>query len=328
MIKLTSDGFIEKAKDIHGDKYDYSKVEYTNSRGKVCIICQEHGEFWQCANSHLMGCGCPKCYDKIKRGKKRQHDTAWFINKSREIHGDKYDYSKTEYVNMRTKVCIICPKHGEFWQTPINHLSSNGCNKCGREKFAENHNKGTEKFIKDAILVHSDRYDYSKVEYTNARTPVCIICPEHGEFWQTPNYHLSGNGCPKCSESHLEREVRTVLENNRINYIYQCGKETLPWLKKQTFDFYLPDYNVAIECQGSQHFLQRDNDLFSHEKTVERDVNKFIKSNINHTPILYYSNLVFNRDISIYNDNNSFNDTEKLIEEINNRNKTYNVYEN
>ena len=319
MIKLTNDEFIEKAKTIHGDIYDYSKTKYTISRDKVCIICPKHGEFWQNAHSHLLGSGCPRCYNENKRGKDRQHDTDWFINKSKEMHGDRYDYSKTEYVDMKTKVCIICPKHGEFWQTPINHLNSSGCNKCSRENFARNHNKGLNRFIDDAIAVHGDKYDYSKVEYVNSRTPVCIICPEHGEFWQRPNYHLSGNGCPKCKESHLEREVRLVLESNGIDYIYQCSKETLPWLKKQTFDFYLPNHNIAIECQGSQHFLQRDNDLFSHEHTVERDVSKFIKSNINHTPILYYSDLEFNKDISIYNDSNSFNSIEKLIEIVNNK---------
>ena len=319
MIRLTNDSFVNKAKNIHGDKYDYSKVEYAGNRNKVCIICPKHGEFWQRASSHLIGCGCPKCYNENERGKGRQHDTIWFINKSREIHGNRYDYSKVKYVDMVTKVCIICQKHGEFWQTPINHLNSNGCNKCGREDFAKCHSKGKEKFINDAMAVHGNKYDYSTVEYVNTRTPVHIICPKHGGFWQMPNYHLSGNGCPKCNESHLEREVRLVLEDNGINYIYQCGKNTLPWLKKQTFDFYLPEYNIAIECQGSQHFTQRDNDLFSHEKTVERDVKKFLSSNINHTPILYYSDLNFNKDISIYNDNNSFNDIRKLIEEINNR---------
>ena len=82
--------FITKARQVHGDKYDYSKVEYINNSTKVCIICPEHGEFWQRPNHHLSGHGCPKCKNVFKK------DTETFINQAKEIHGDKYDYSKTE----------------------------------------------------------------------------------------------------------------------------------------------------------------------------------------------------------------------------------------
>ena len=121
--------FIKKAKEIHGDKYDYSKVEYKNSNTKVCIICPEHGEFWQLPYHHLHGCGCSKC-----RSKKMTLTTEEFIERAKEIHGDKYDYSKTEYVDNKTKICIICPIHGEFWQIPLNHLQNKGCPYCGKTK--------------------------------------------------------------------------------------------------------------------------------------------------------------------------------------------------
>ena len=133
--------FIEKAKEVHGDKYDYSKVEYVNNHTKVCIICPEHDEFWQTPNNHVHGQGCPYCYKqgigkKIKNEKRIKIKTIKkdFVEKAKEIHGDKYDYSKVNYINRNTKVCIICPEHGEFWQTPKNHLCGQGCPHCGRNK--------------------------------------------------------------------------------------------------------------------------------------------------------------------------------------------------
>lgn len=110
-----------------------------------------------------------------------------------------------------------------------------------------------EEFIAKARHIHGDKYDYSKVEYKGMHTKVCIICPEHGEFWQTPHHHLKGCGCELCSESKLERKVKFILEENKIeNYKRQYRTS---WLNKQSLDFYLPDYNIAIECQGEQHFL-------------------------------------------------------------------------
>ena len=134
MKKMSNEDFIAKAYSLHGDKYDYSKVEYINSKTKVCIICPVHGEFWITPNEHLLGHGCKKCYHDRKK-----ITTEEFIRRAKEIHGDKYDYSKVEYVNSFVKVCIICPKHGEFWQTPHGHLKGNGCPKCGNDiKYTTN----------------------------------------------------------------------------------------------------------------------------------------------------------------------------------------------
>ena len=194
----TTDEFIAKAKKIHGDKYDYSKVKYIDTKSKVCVVCPEHGEFWQKPSNHLSGQGCPKC----KADKTRERlilSKEGFIKKANEKHRDKYNYDKVEYNGAHTKVCIICPEHGEFWQTPNHHLSGCGCHKCGVEKQTST----KEEFIKKAKEIHGDKYDYSKVDYSNAHTKVCIICPNHGEFWQTPNNHLRGQGCPKCKRNKL-----------------------------------------------------------------------------------------------------------------------------
>ncbi len=194
-----SEEFIQKAKKVHGDKYDYSKVEYVDNVTNVCIICPEHGEFFQRPNNHLNGCGCPEC-GKIKISTKNTFDKNTFIQKAKKVHGDKYDYSKVEYINSNTKVCIICPEHGEFWQNPASHLRGNGCPKCGFKLISINNSLSQEEFIQKAKKVHGDKYDYSKVEYINNSTNVCIICPEHGEFFQRPSNHLNGCGCPKCAK--------------------------------------------------------------------------------------------------------------------------------
>ena len=250
--------FIEKAKKIHGDKYDYSKVEYVNNKTKVCIICPIHGETWQTPNKHLTNkCGCYKCSVESRADKRRSYES--FLQKAKQIHGDKYDYSKVNYINLKTKVCIICPKHGETWQTPQDHLNSFGCKYCGFEHRSKTKTKTTETIISQFKKIHKNKYDYSKVKYSGCFKNVCIICPIHGEFWQTPDNHLHGKGCPICSESKLEKNIRDFLSKNKITYKYQKMFKWLTNKKSMKLDFYLPKYNVAIECQGIQHFKGASN---------------------------------------------------------------------
>ena len=235
--------FIEKAKEIHGDKYDYSKVKYINNSTKVCIICPKHGEFWQTPNSHLRGCGWPICSNVMKS------DTTNFIKKAKEIHDDKYDYSKVEYVNNKTKVCIICPEHGEFWQTPKNHLNGQGCPQCAVKERNKRNTLTTEYFIKKAKEIHGDKYDYSKVEYINNSNKVCIICPKHGEFWQKANDHLQGCGCPKCGAviSESENDINQFIKNElKMKTIIKNKKIIKPY----ELDIYLPEKKIAFEYNG------------------------------------------------------------------------------
>ena len=232
--------FINKARKIHGDKYDYSKVEYINSQTKVCIICSEHGEFWQRPNNHLNGQGCIKCSGK------ELLKVDNFINKSRAIHGNKYDYSKVKYINAKTKVCIICPKHGEFWQKPFSHLQGQGCPVCGKERRDLLNTSNTNEFINKAKEIHKDKYDYSKVEYVNNKIKVCIICPEHGEFFQSPDNHLRGQGCPKCGQMNSEPEDEIIellegLKPQKRNHEILGGKE---------IDIYIPSLKLGIEYNG------------------------------------------------------------------------------
>ena len=222
-FRYTTEEFIDKARKIHGNKYNYSKVNYINNRTRVCIICPKHGEFWQLPSVHLNGGGCKECR-KEKLSHKFSFTTEEFIKKVKEIHGDKYDYSKVRYINSNTNVCIICPIHGETWQRPANHLRSCGCLACGNDNSSQKRTKNTEEFIEDAIKVHGDKYDYSKVEYSHNQEKVCIICPTHGEFWITPNHHLQGHGCSNCLKDEnkltLEQFVERAIEIHGDKYDY------------------------------------------------------------------------------------------------------------
>lgn len=290
MKKLTLEIFIEKARKVHGYKYDYSKSEYKGSDEKMKIICPIHGEFWQTPHSHLNGNGCKKCYDE-KRGYFLKHTTKDFIEKSLKIHGNKYDYSKVNYYNDTTKVCIICPEHGEFWQIPRDHLNGHGCPQCGINKVSSLKIKPYTDFLKKAVEKHNNKYIYDENTYIDRNKKMRIICPIHGEFWQKPCNHLRGQGCPHCNDSILEKEVEKILTENNIKFISKCTSSVLKWLGRQHLDFYLPDNNIAIECQGIQHFEPREK--FGGEKEyiniVKRDKNKKNKCLKNNIKILYYS---------------------------------------
>jgi hypothetical protein len=166
--------FIKKAKEMHGDRYDYSKVEYINSKNNITIICKIHGDFSQEPHTHLNGCGCKKCGD-ILRGENRKFTNDEFIKKSKEIHGDKYHYSKVKYTGICNKITIICKIHGDFLQGPREHLKGFGCKKCGDILRGENRKFTNEEFIEKIKEVHGDKYDYSNVNYTGCNNKI-IIC--------------------------------------------------------------------------------------------------------------------------------------------------------
>jgi uncharacterized protein YycO/G:T-mismatch repair DNA endonuclease (very short patch repair protein) len=207
--------FISKAIKIHGDKYDYSKVNYINAKTKVTIICKLHSEFEQTPDKHLQG-GCKIC-GIFKCSNKRRSSNEEFIKKAIKIHGDKYDYSIVDYINTKTKIKIICKDHGIFEQTPHNHLTGYACIKCGLNKLSNLFKKSQDKFIKEAKVVHGDKYDYSLVNYINGKTKITIICKEHGMFEQLPSGHLSGKNCIKCMGVQLSTTEEFIEKANKIH---------------------------------------------------------------------------------------------------------------
>lgn len=275
--KYTTEEWINAAKRIHGDKYDYSKVIYINNHTKVCIICKECGnEFWIIPTKHLyQKHGCPKCAHQSYA-----YTTKEWVEKAQEKHKDKdYIYTKVEYVNNHTKVCIICPEHGEFWQIPSNHLNGAGCPKCGKKSMSQKRTKRQEDFINESIKIFGDLLDYSKVKYIDNKTKVCLICKKHGEFWVRPDMHLHyHNGCPQCAAETNVKE--TKLYNTIIKYFpefnFVHSKRNIEGLGLLELDIFSDKTNIAIEYQGDQHF--KPVDFFGKElgfkSTLERDKRK------------------------------------------------------
>jgi len=315
---LTTSDVIERFKEVQTVKYDYSKFVYNGMHKKSCIICPEHGEFWQSPHSHLKGQGCPKC-GLLSRTKKRLYNNELFIEKSRKKHGDKYDYSKVEYKDSQTYVTIICPVHGEFQQKPYCHLNGQGCPKCYDEKRGGSQKKGINdfidklhqiygdkydftkynyinyntreevicpehgvfyrniyellngkecpicmkkerkiktkitnfnKFLEKAREIHGNKYDYSKVKYISCYTPIDIICPKHGVFLQKPTYHLSGNGCQICAgemtKSNAEIEIMNFIEN--LGFVVKTSARNI--IFPYELDIYIQSKRIAIEYDG------------------------------------------------------------------------------
>jgi hypothetical protein len=218
--RLTPSRFIQKAKEIHGDTYDYSKIVYVHSQEKIPIICKIHGEFQQRPQKHLMGQGCPLCRFEKTASKERLTKDE-FIDRAVKIHGQKYDYSKVEYINNHTKVLIICPEHGAFEMLPSNHTHGTkpqGCPECGGRRHWTK-----ESFIKEAIKVHKNKYSYYKVRYDSPTKLVTIICPIHGDFSQKPSKHLAGQGCPVCAgtkKKSTEEFIELAKKIHGEKYIY------------------------------------------------------------------------------------------------------------
>ena len=213
--RLTTEEFVRRAKEVHGDLYDYNKVKYVNQSTKVEIIDPVYGSFLQLPNNHLSGKG------HIERGRQRTRQAKfkgkdYFVEKAKEIHGDKYDYSRIKYVDMSTHVEIICPDHGVFKQTPANHTHKRqptGCPQCAELARNESKRKTKESFIEAAKEVHGELYDYSKINYVDRHTKVEIIDPEFGSWWCTPSNHLSGSGHPDRRATKIANALRKSQED-------------------------------------------------------------------------------------------------------------------
>lgn len=309
--RLTTDIFIKRSNDIHKNFYDYSKTNYINYDTKVIITCPIHGEFNISPNKHLLGQGCPKCrYIKSANGRRRTLENV--IEKSNEIHKNIYDYSLiTEYKNDRVKYPIICKKHGIFYQTMNNHICfKEGCPICGRLKSDLNRKYSQEEWIEKAKNIHMNKYNYSKVNYKGSNEKVTIICPIHGEFEQLPTNHIYGQGCPICKQSKLEFEIENLLVLNNIEFEKQ---KTFNWLKNKRnlyLDFYLPKYNIAIECQGKQHFNVNSFKGETYDIIIKRDKIKKDLCEKNNVKLLYYSNLNINYPYHV------FENKEELLKNI------------
>jgi len=227
--------FIEKSKLVHGDFYKYDLVDYAGAKSKVVIICPKHGEFMQTPDTHIGGGGCRKCRDEETSARCRSSAEV-FIKKSKVVHGNLYDYSEVVYENGRTRVRIMCGKHGLFEQTPENHLSGTGCPKCAIIRVHDLQRKDNSQFISEAVAVHGDRYDYSLVQYSGTNKKVEIVCRKHGKFRQTPLSHLKGSGCNECGNEAGADKQRMAADE----FIMRARK-----IHGNFYDYSLVDYKSA-----------------------------------------------------------------------------------
>lgn len=245
--KLTKDIIEKRGNKIYNNTYDYSLVDYVSKDVKIKIICNVHGIFEQTPKNHFRGTGCPKCRTNVK---KLTIDN--FIEKAQKVHGNKYIYDNVIYENIFTKITIICPEHGEFIQTPNDHLGGKNCYKCvGLVRT-------TNDFIEKAKKIHNELYSYENVKYENSHKKVCIICNIHGEFMQTPNHHLHGYGCSKCSIRSFSKicvewlEHIMKKENIFIQHALNQGEKKVKINGKLIkFDGYCEKTNTVYEYHGS-----------------------------------------------------------------------------
>jgi len=246
--RWTLESFIEKSNVIHDGKYDYSKIIESSFLGetKLTITCKTHGPFQQKAKDHIRNRGCNLCgRDRMKESQRLTH--ADFINKSKEIHGNQYDYSKAIYTKTTEKTEIICFIHGSFWQTPSNHMHKilqQGCPTC-----AGNIRLTTNQFIQKANDVHGNEYDYTLAEYIDSKTKIIVVCKKHGEFHVIPSNHFKGKKCPKC-KFRVSKPETAWLDSLKIPK--DCRQKTLLMNsgKRYEVDAYNPETNTVYEFNG------------------------------------------------------------------------------
>ena len=281
---LTTEEFIERARKIHGDKYDYSKVNCNGWYSYVTIICPKHGEFTQRVVQHLTGAGCPECgKEKIPHyGAKKVFTQEYFLSECKRIYGDNLPFELLEYKTYNQMAKFTCEKHGEFYMIPGTVLDGKGCPLCRREQ----------KFIKHAKEKYGDKYDYSKVVYKNAATPVCIIDKERGEFWQRPDNHLSGSQgnnfefdtydyCKKIAEKY--NTLYDFYTNDKRNYYKAANKgwiNDFTWLEKGKLWEDKIRLVYVYELSDGSAYVGLTNNIEHRDKTHRGIINKGSKSSL------------------------------------------------
>ena len=289
--KSTTEEFIEKANYVHNGFFNYDKTVYTTSGNKVIVTCPYHGDFEVKANNHLNGCNCKKCSEdgfthKITKLTKdssstKTYDTYEFIRRAKAKWGDKYTYDNVVYTKNNKHVNVTCRKHGDFSITPNHFLNGRGCPHC-----SNNYNYTTNEFINKLKELYGDKYYYDRVNYVRTHDDIEIGCKKHGYFKIRPSNLLKGEGCPNCNQSIMEEDIKMFLTSHNINYMWQYK------IGRLRLDFFLPDYNIGIECQGIQHF--KPVEMFGGEDAfIDQTRRDELKKNLckkNNVYLLYYAN--------------------------------------
>ena len=292
-VKLTKDEFIDRSSKTHKniDNYDFVNLnlEERDELGRIRIHCKKHGDFLIRPIHFINGVGCQKCSGAIKDDEEVKKELS-------KIHPE-LDFSITKFSehDEKYRIDVICHKHGIRHLNYYNLKYGQGCDICRYDKISDKKRIKIDEFIKRANKVHGNgTYIYSDdiLENRTENGKITPECPIHGKFSVTLyNFLNHHSGCPICNQSHLESEVRISLEN--IGVKPECGK-TFEWLKYENFlhlDLYIKDYNVAIECQGLQHFQPVDifDGIEGFKKTIMRDKIKRELCEKHGVRLLYFS---------------------------------------
>ena len=278
--RRTEEEYISECKEIHENKYDYSKTKFTIMSDKITITCPLHGDFQQRADSHLRGTGCSICG-------KMYFTTSDWIKKAEKTHGKRYDYSKTKYIHSEEYVWITCREHGDFQQLACNHLQGAGCPKCGTISQAEKCRSNSSVFIDKSNKIHNNFYEYPKVNYQTSIIPVIITCPIHGDFEQTPQKHLLGCGCPKCGIYKII-DKKTLSKEEWVSKAEKVHKKFYDYEKS---NYTKSEDKITITCpihgdfvqRASNHLLGQGCPYCNYERTTskaENEIIEFLESNI------------------------------------------------
>ena len=322
-LKISKDEFFKRLEERNNGEYDTSLVEYCNVQDDIKLIChkkdengKEHGLFTPSyANFVNLNVGCPKCALEKNAERNRLSLEEW-IKRFKETHGDKYDLSLiTKIKNCDSDIYPICHEkdefgreHGAFKTSPKRFANGVGCGKCSGHYKIDG-----ETWLLRCKKIHNNKYTY--IKYNGLTKDAIIVCPIHGIFTQNADRHMRGCGCQKCNESKLEQKVRHILENNKIDFIPYYRPNFLKSSSngQMSYDFYLPIYKIAIECQGKQHFgfggwLNEKNSLKEISKRDNEKKNISLENNIK---LLYFLDKEYLKYLS--SDDLAFNSVEDLL---------------
>ena len=243
----TQQEFLDQARRVHGNKYDYSKTAYRRGTDMIVITCPSHGDFCQLASSHLRA-GCARC------PRHSNIDQGVFEKRASAVHSGKYSYKRAVYSRSSAKLVITCPVHGDFEQYPQNHLRGQGCRKCTNLLKSSS----TGQWIQAAIDRHGEKYEYDKVKYTGHKDLVNIGCSKHGDFWQNAGSHLQGSGCPRCRTNRISKpsliwlEAMSTLDNTYVQHGGNGGEVRLAGTRMHA-DGFSAELNKVYEFLGNYY---------------------------------------------------------------------------
>lgn len=317
--KLTKDEFLKKAslKRNDLDKYDFDKVDfsYRDELGRMKLYCKEHGEFYIRGNHFINGVeGCKFCNGRERNDEEMREELL-------KIH-PTLDFSESKYSEKDRdgNIKVTCPIHGTKLMRYWNLMHGEGCYECSMKQFGLESRLSNEEIIRKGEEAYGkDTYAYGNLDTLNRKegNKILVTCPKHGDFAVNVSNFITGkSGCPICKSSKMEMRVRKFLENKKIKFEQQKTFEWLRYKSNLYLDFYLPDYNIAIECQGKQHFIPVTyfGGESNFEETCKRDETKKMLCKEHNIKVLYLM------DKDFISNENDFSKINNLYEYIKNNN--------